>query len=370
MVATELKLVDFDYAHPDDLVAQTPAADRDGARLLVRGANGDIRHGKILDLAAELPAGALLVFNDSRVFPSRLKARLPTGGQAELFLLGAAGGGVWTALARPMKKLKSGLVLALGDGMTATVEERDGDAVRVRFSVADERELFDWLDRHGIIPLPPYIKRPDPVAAPASPDRERYQTVYARERGSVAAPTAGLHFTERLLSDLKEKGIQTAFVSLHVGAGTFLPVKSEEPAAHKMHSEPFFVSSSTVRAICAARREGRPVFAVGTTSFRTLEQLGALAGSGDDEEALLAHADKWQATELFIYPKTEDDRYHPRLVNGLVTNFHQPKSTLFMLICALIGFRNAHAVYREAVEHRYRLFSYGDACLFWLRGSA
>ncbi len=361
-----LVLADFEYPHPDELVAQTPCVDRDGARLLVRAADGALRHRAIPDLTSELAAGTLLVLNDTRVFPSRLKARLSTGGYVEIFLLEAADDGTWTALARPLKKLRPGIELALGAGATVTVQGREDERVRVRFTLPDGIGLFDWLELHGIVPLPPYIKRPDPVAASVSPDHARYQTIYARDLGSVAAPTAGLHFTERLFAALRAKDVEARFVSLHVGAGTFLGVKTEDPSAHKMHREPFYVGRATVLALIAARRAGRPVVAVGTTTFRTLEQLGALAGDVNDDAALLALADRWLSTELFIYPRTASHRYLPRLVTGLVTNFHQPKSTLFMLICALIGHAEATALYAEAVAGRYRLFSYGDASLLWL----
>lgn len=363
-----LTLADFDYPHPEELVAQTPCVDRDGARLLVRDRKGVLQHRTVLDLTSELPADTLLVFNDSRVFPSRLKARLPTGGQVELFLLAAAGEATWTALARPLRKLKPGLTLNLGGGVSADVLERTDETVKVRFSIADDAAFFGWLERHGIIPLPPYIKRPDALVASESPDRDRYQTVYARDRGSVAAPTAGLHFTERLLAALKDKGIETRFVSLHVGAGTFLPVKTDDPSAHKMHSEPFYVARATIEALLKAKHERRPVVAVGTTSFRTLEQLGALCADPADAAGMLSLADRWHATELYIHPLTAKDRYVPRLVTGLLTNFHQPQSTLFMLICALLGHSEALLTYKEAVAHKYRLFSYGDASLFWLRG--
>ncbi len=352
-----LTLADFDYAHPEDLVAQEPPADRDGARLLVRTSDGKRSHRRILDLTSEIPPGALLIFNDSRVFPSRMRASLTTGGGVEIFLLERAGERAWRALARPMKKLKVGTKVSLG-AISATVVAREEAAVIVSFDV-DDAALYEFLDREGIIPLPPYIKRETIEPAGVSRDRLRYQTVYASERGSVAAPTAGLHFSERLLGELRAKGIETRFLALHVGAGTFLPVKTDDPDAHQMHAEPFCVPRTTVDAIVRAKREGRPVIPVGTTSFRSLEQLAAL---GPDWRA---NADQWHETRLYVHPRTAEERFVPQIADGLITNFHQPKSTLFMLIAALIGLESAQETYAEAVRERYRLFSYGDACLFF-----
>ena len=376
-----LVLSDFDYAVPEALIAQEPLAARDASKLLLRSREGVLRHLHVGDLTSELPYGTLLILNDSKVFPSRIKGNLPTGGGVELFLLSSPENGdgsdasIFRALARPMKKLEVGTKITLGassgDPVIATVLGRDADAaapsVTVSFSLND-RSLYAWLDEHGFVPLPPYIKRPAASPASMSRDRTRYQTVYADQRGSVAAPTAGLHFTQSLLTQLNNHGIDVATVSLNVGAGTFLPVKTEDPADHRMHRERYFVGQDVAAKIVSAKREGRPIVAVGTTSFRSLEQLGADAAA--NAEDWLAEFERlagaWRETALYIRPRTRGDRYRPRIVDGLMTNFHQPQSTLFMLIAALIGLDEAQSVYRKAIEAGYRLFSYGDSSFFWL----
>lgn len=367
-----LSLSDFGYAFPESLVAQTPLAARDAARLLVRAPDGSLRHCHVGDLTLELPRGTLLILNETRVFPSRLAGRLESGGKVEIFLIhelnADPSGSVWSALARPMKKLKPGTTVHFEGDLSATVVARNEDAagtpsIDVRFAIAPAA-LARWLDEQAFIPLPPYIKRPSPVRAPLSPDREAYQTVFARERGSVAAPTAGLHFTDALLDALSAQGVEIAKVALHVGAGTFLPVKSEDVTAHKMHAESYRVSRNTVDAILKARREGRKIVAVGTTSLRSLESLYREAGQDPSRMAELA--DSWRTTELFLRPEHQDDRYRPWVIDGLVTNFHQPHSTLFMLVSALLGLDTVKALYEEAVSRRYRLFSYGDASLLWV----
>lgn len=353
-------------------MAQTPLATRDQARLLVRESGGALRHRRVVDLTSELPAGTLLILNDTKVFPSRLIGRLETGGQVELFLIRAKDtdptGTLWSALARPMKKLKEGRTLIFDAGITANIVAKHEDAagnptVDVRFN-ADPETLARWIDQQGYIPLPPYIKRPKAEKAPVSVDRESYQTVFARERGSVAAPTAGLHFTDNLLAALRVRGVEVATVALHVGAGTFLPVKAEHLGEHKMHSETYNVPKSTVAALLKARAEKRLVVAVGTTSLRSLEDLYRRAGG--QPEAMLDLADSWQSTELFLYPKTRTETIRPWVIDGLFTNFHQPHSTLFMLVSALLGLDTIQALYKEAIAEEYRLYSYGDASLLWL----
>lgn len=367
-----LTLGDFDYPFPEHLVAQEPSAERDLARLLVRDPAGTVQHRHIPDLTSELPRGTLLILNDTKVFPSRLVGRLETGGQVELFLIretaNSSASSRWLALAKPLKKLKEGRRLSFDGGMQATVAAKHDDpngnaTVEVTFDVAPST-LAAWIDQHGIIPLPPYIKRPDAAKAPLSSDRIRYQTVYAKERGSVAAPTAGLHFTESLLTRLQDAGIEIKTVVLHVGAGTFLPVKTEEIDQHRMHAEIYRVPGATVKALLDAKSAGRKVVAVGTTSFRSLEDLYRRAES--DPRKMPDLADTWLSTELFIYPKTKDQRFKPWVVDGLITNFHQPQSTLFMLISALLGLEQAKELYRVAVESDYRLYSYGDTSLLWL----
>jgi len=364
----QLTLADFDYAVPEHLVAQEPLAARDASRLLVRAAEGALHDAYVRDLTSELPRDALLILNDTRVFPSRLLGQLASGGKCELFLLGETTPGVWQALGRPMKKLKPGTRLAWDGGVEAEVREKrdetDGSAVlTVAFNRAAD-ELAAWLDTYGVVPLPPYIKREAPEPAATSRDRDRYQTVYARATGSVAAPTAGLHFTPALLAGLAAKGIATARVCLHVGGGTFLPVKSERLDEHVMHREKVHVPKETAQAISDAKRAGRPVIAVGTTTFRALEDLFRRAGR--NPEKFVTHAGTWNETDLFVRPATRDDRYVPWVMDALITNFHQPKSTLFMLVCALLGYENARSMYAHAIAREYRLFSYGDACLLWL----
>lgn len=358
-----LTLQDFDFDFPEDLVAHAPLANRDESRLLVRHQNGDMAHRLVPDLVRECAPGTVLVFNDSRVFPSRLEGHLPSGGRIELFLIREEGGDIWSALGRPMKKLTPGRTVLLGKGLEATVLGRQGDLVQVKFNVSPQ-ELTRWLDHNGFIPLPPYIKRQDPQPAALSSDRDRYQTVYARERGSVAAPTAGLHFTEPLLAQLRERGVEVHYLSLHVGAGTFLPVKQEDVSQHAMHQELYRVPRETARAVWRAKAEGRKVIAVGTTTFRSLEDLYRRASG--DQGCFEELAETWHSTGIFIFPKTAMETYRPWVIDGIVTNFHQPKSTLFMLISALLGLEQAKTLYREAFLKGYRLFSYGDTSLLWL----
>jgi len=297
------------------------------------------------------------------VFPSRLEGHLPSGGRVEIFLIRELDDGTWLALGRPLRKLMSGKKVHFAGGLEALVSERGDDYVRVRFNLS-AHDLSKWLDENGYIPLPPYIKRESKAPAAISPDRERYQTVYAEQRGSVAAPTAGLHFTDDLLAKLKASGVDVQFVSLHVGAGTFLPVKTSDISKHDMHQELYRVPLSTIQALLKARREGHKVIAVGTTSLRSLEDLYRRASG--DLSSLESLADTWHSTKIFIYPKSVDNVFVPWVIDGLLTNFHQPKSTLFMLISALIGIEQARSMYQIAFEARYRLFSYGDASLLWL----
>ena len=326
------------------------------------------------DLMTELTAGTELILNASRVFPSRLRGSLPTGGQVELFLLApltqddASITCHWQAMGRPLKKLVAGSRIRLAGDVVAEVTGKTDDSlgnafVQLRFN-RSSTDFAAWLEQHGLIPLPPYIKRDQPLAAPLSTDRDRYQTVYAKEVGSVAAPTAGLHFTEALLDACQTRGIHVHFVSLHVGAGTFLPVKTEDPSAHVMHAERYRVGAATANALCRARAEGRPVVAVGTTTLRSLEDLYRRADH--DPLAFVAQADYWHHTNLYIHPRTAEETYKPWVIDGLLTNFHQPCSTLFMLVCALLGLEQAKQLYKTAVEREYRLYSYGDASLLWL----
>ena len=332
---------EFDYDLPRELIAQEPLAERDASRLLVLPReDGPVQHTLVRELPRLLRPGDLLVVNDARVIPARIRGRKEgTGGKVELLLVEPLGGADWLALGQSSKPLRAGAVVEAHGARIAIVETRgEGDLV-VRLP-AEGDALWRYLDEAGEMPLPPYIERP---VRPE--DRERYQTIFARERGAVAAPTAGLHFTPRLLDDLRARGVQIAQVTLWVGAGTFLPVRVRRIEDHRMHRERYDVPAATAAAVNAAK--GR-VIPVGTTALRTLEAAhdghGVRAGPG--------------ATDLFITPG-----YQFRAVQGLVTNFHLPRSTLLMLVAAFAGLPRIKAAYAEAVERRYRFFSYGDAML-------
>ncbi len=332
---------DFSFSLPPELIAQEPPTERGASRLLVLDrASGATTHGMVRDLATFVPRGALMVFNDSRVRRARLFAASPGGGKVELLLLRREGPALWAVMTTRMAKQTPGKMLSLPEGVDAEIVEARPDERLVRFS---QEMDDDYLERHGHLPLPPYIRRSD-----APVDAERYQTVYARAQGSAAAPTAGLHFTPELLRGLEGAGVETRFVTLHVGLGTFLPVRSETIEAHHMHLEEFTIPEDTAEAVNRARREGRPIVAVGTTSVRTLESAwtdtGLRPGAG--------------STSIFIYPG-----YRFKAVDMMFTNFHTPESTLLMLVSAFAGRERILAAYEEAVRARYRFFSYGDAML-------
>ena len=337
-----LKTSDFYYDLPQELIAQTPLAQRDASRLLVMDRNtGALRHARFPDLKEYLNPGDTLVLNDSRVLPARLLGhRDPTGGAAELLLLKDEGEGRWECLARPGRKLKPGEKVRFGDGeLTATILEdlQEGKKL-VQFHY--DGIFLEILERLGKMPLPPYIKE-------ELQDGERYQTVYSRENGSAAAPTAGLHFTRELLSEIEAMGINLGYVTLHVGLGTFRPVSAEEVTEHQMHSEFCMISAATAELLNRTRAEGKRIICVGTTSCRTLESLVNPDGTFSEKSA-------W--TDIFIYPG-----YQFKAMDALVTNFHLPESTLVMLVSAFAGRENVLHAYREAVAQRYRFFSFGDA---------
>jgi S-adenosylmethionine:tRNA ribosyltransferase-isomerase len=334
-------LRDFDYALPRELIAQAPARERTGSRLLhVDGAA--LADLAFTDLPSLIAAGDLLVFNDTRVIKSRLAATKPSGGRVELLLERVTGRDEGLFQLRASHPPGVGGVLQLAEGVRATVVERSDRFFRLRFDATSS--LPDLLERHGAVPLPPYIARPADAV-----DAVRYQTVYARHAGAVAAPTAGLHFDGGLLAALAAAGIASAYVTLHVGAGTFQPVQDDDLAAHRMHAEWYSVPAATAAAIEAARARGGRVVAVGTTSLRALES--ATAGTGD------VRAGEGETT-LFVTPG-----YRFRVVDRLLTNFHLPKSTLLMLVAAFAGHTTVRAAYAHAIERRYRFFSYGDAML-------
>ncbi|MHB0949468.1 MAG: tRNA preQ1(34) S-adenosylmethionine ribosyltransferase-isomerase QueA [Gemmatimonadaceae bacterium] len=335
---------DYDFHLPPELIAQAPAARRDESRLLVvhRGA-GTLEHRRFHDLEEYIPAGDLLAVNTTRVFRARLLGRRDSGAPAEVLLLRPLGEGRWEAMVSPGGKLKPGRVVHVAPGFDVRVESVTERRTRV-VSLRTEGPEQDAIEHHGHIPLPPYIERPDAAA-----DAERYQTVYGRESGSVAAPTAGLHFTPELLHRLRAKGVERAEVLLHVGAGTFKPLEVDDPAEHPMHEEWYDVSPAAADQVNAVHARGAAVWAVGTTSTRTLES------ATDDAGAL--HAGSGE-TRLFIYPP-----YRFRCVDHLITNFHLPRSTLVMLVAAFAGYDLTMRAYEEAVAERYRFFSYGDAML-------
>ncbi|WP_300498050.1 tRNA preQ1(34) S-adenosylmethionine ribosyltransferase-isomerase QueA [Marinobacter sp.] len=335
-----MNVSDFHFDLPDELIARYPLKERSASRLLsLDGLSGDIRHLRFTDLPGLLQPGDLLVFNDTRVIPARLFGRKETGGQVEVLVERVLGEQDILAHVRASKALKEGQKVLLEDGTSLRMNGRD-DALFHLHCDSDE-PVLDVLERIGHMPLPPYVDRPD-----ESSDRERYQTVYAREAGAVAAPTAGLHFDDRILTELESMGVETAFVTLHVGAGTFQPVRVEGIEDHVMHSEVAHVPQATVDAVNAARARGGRVIAVGTTSVRSLESAsrGGMVRPFQGE------------TDIFIYPG-----YRFQAVDAMVTNFHLPESTLIMLVSAFAGYQNVMSAYQAAVAERYRFFSYGDA---------
>lgn len=335
---------DFYFELPDHLIAQTPVTPRDHSRLMCVGrGTGSIDHRRFYELRALLRPGDLLIANDSRVLPARLYGeKKGTGGAMEFLLLEQKERDVWEVLVRPGRKAKDGARFVFGGGLmeAEVLSHVEGGNRRVRFSC--EGDFFTVLDQIGRMPLPPYITR-------ELEDRERYQTVYSRETGSAAAPTAGLHFTPELMDGLRAKGVGIEFVTLHVGLGTFRPVKADDVTKHHMHAEHYHLPARTAEAVERAKAAGGRVIAVGTTSTRTLESVFKKHGklvpcSGD--------------TDIFIYPG-----YQFGVLDGLITNFHLPESTLIMLVSAFLGYENTMAAYREAVREQYRFFSFGDAML-------
>ncbi|GFO60364.1 S-adenosylmethionine:tRNA ribosyltransferase-isomerase [Geomonas silvestris] len=335
-------LSDFDYHLPPELIAQHPAERRDASRLLaVSRASGAVSELGIASIASLIRPGDLLVVNDTRVIPARLFGRKETGGAVEIFLVRRVPGDgeVWSCLVKASKSPGAGCRILMEEGVKASVLERGDGEWRVRFTGTDD--FWGWLDAVGRLPLPPYIKR-----EPKGEDRERYQTVFAREKGAVAAPTAGLHFTPELLDQIRAAGAEIEPLTLHVGLGTFMPVRVEDLSQHTMHREWYRIPEKTAAAIRRCRERGGRVIALGTTALRALEHAAA---SGELEAGE-------READIFILPG-----YRFRVVDALITNFHLPKSTLFMLVCAFAGKERMLNAYREAVERRFRFFSYGDA---------
>ncbi|CAM4191529.1 tRNA preQ1(34) S-adenosylmethionine ribosyltransferase-isomerase QueA [Paenibacillus typhae] len=342
-----MNVEDYDFHLPEELIAQTPLLDRSASRLLmVDKENGQIQHRHFTDILEQFQPGDTLVLNDTRVIPARLfGVKEDTGAKAEVLLLKSLGEDRWEALVKPGKKLKNGAVIVFSDELKAVIEEEaDMGGRTLRFIY---KGIFqEILDRLGSMPLPPYIKE-------TLDDRERYQTVYARHEGSAAAPTAGLHFTKELLEQIAAKGVNIAYITLHVGLGTFRPMSVDKVEEHVMHAEYYMLSQETADLLNEARSRGGRIIAVGTTSCRTLETVGRQAAGGP-----LTACSGW--TDIFIYPG-----YQFTVVNALITNFHLPKSTLVMLVSALAGREHILAAYEEAIKEHYRFFSFGDAMFIY-----
>jgi S-adenosylmethionine:tRNA ribosyltransferase-isomerase len=347
-----MELGDFDYSLPKELIAQQPLDRRDTSRLMVlRRDRQEVEHRSFSDLPAYLRPGDMLVANNTRVIPARLYGRKETGGWVELFLLKALpqeqeGGHIWECLIKSKRRIEPGMCILFDETLSARVLDRAGDEAW-RVSLGCTGDLYEALQRIGITPLPPYIRRQR--GTEASGDRHRYQTVYAARDGAVAAPTAGLHFTPVLIEELRQAGIETVFVTLHVGYGTFQTIREESVERHTMHTEALAVSPETAAAVNRARAEKRRIIAVGTTSTRVLESM-------TDETGMLRSGEG--ETGIFIYPG-----YRFKALDGLITNFHVPKSSLLLLVSAFAGRDFILRAYAEAIEKRYRFFSYGDAML-------
>ena len=342
-----MKTSDFRFDLPEELIAQTPIAHREQSRLLCLDRwTGDIDHRHFYELPELLEPGDCLVMNDSRVLPARLLGRRKTGGAVEVVLLRDMGDGIWECLTRPGKRSKAGTELSFGDGeLTAIVTEAtDGGAKLIKFNY--DGVFLEILERLGKMPLPPYIHK-------ELADAGRYQTVYSRQYGSAAAPTAGLHFTKELIEQISLRGIEICYITLHVGLGTFRPVRVDNIEEHRMHAEYFTITNETAAAINSAKAGGGRIIAVGTTSCRSLETCA------DDSPRPTPRITPFSGfTDIFIYPG-----YEFKIIDGLITNFHLPESTLIMLVSALAGRENVLSAYKIAIDEQYRFYSFGDAML-------
>lgn len=340
-----LKVDLFDFHLPEELIAQTPLEQRDASRLMVLNKDtGSVKHHMFHDLLDYVQEGDCLVLNDTRVLPARLfGTKEDTGANIEVLLLKQTQGDTWETLVKPAKRVKEGTVISFGDGrLTAVCKETSDQGGRL-LEFNYEGIFYEVLEQLGEMPLPPYIKE-------RLDDQERYQTVFAREQGSAAAPTAGLHFTEEMLEQLKEKGVHIAFLTLHVGLGTFRPVSVDDLEEHDMHSEFYQVSEGTAALLNSVREKGGRIISVGTTSTRTLETIAT------EHNGKFVASSGW--TNIFIFPG-----YEFKAIDGMITNFHLPKSTLIMLVSALAGRENVISAYEQAVAEKYRFFSFGDAML-------
>lgn len=340
-----MKVSDFDYELPEELIAQTPIEKRDESRLMVLDREKQtIEHRKFKNIIEYLKPGDVLVRNNTKVIPARIYGKKETGANVEFLLLNNIEGDIWECIVRPGNKLHIGTNVIFGDGLLKAeiLEIMEGGTRKVKFYY--DGIFNEILDKIGLMPLPPYIHE-------ELKEKDRYQTVYAKYEGSAAAPTAGLHFTEELFEDLRKKGVEIANVTLHVGIGTFRPVKEENVEEHKMHTEHFYIKKEDVEKINNAKKEGRRVIAVGTTSCRVLESIA-------DENGFVKETE--EDTGIFIYPG-----YKFKCIDGLITNFHLPQSTLLMLVSALAGKEYIMKAYKEAVKEKYRFFSFGDAMIIF-----
>ena len=344
-----MKVADFSFQLPDQLIARYPQAERSASRMLgVNATNGELSHAKFTDIVDLIGPGDLLVFNDTRVIPARLLGQKVSGGKVEVLVERVVDEHHVLAHVRANRAPKAGARLVLEEAFEAEVTGREGALFKLHFD--SSQSVLELLEAHGHMPLPPYIDRPDEAS-----DRERYQTVYNRKPGAVAAPTAGLHFDDKILQRLQDKGVEFAYVTLHVGAGTFQPVRVDSIEEHIMHSEYAEVSAETIAAIEATRERGGRVIAVGTTSVRSLESMAKASPAGQLEPF-------FAETDIFIYPG-----YQFAVVDAMVTNFHLPESTLLMLVSAFASREIILRAYASAVEHEYRFFSYGDAMFLHAR---
>lgn len=345
-----MKLSDFDYELPQELIAQMPAQKRENSKMLVLNrADKTIVHKHFYDIVDCLDNNTLLVLNNTKVLPARLYGTKNTGAKIEVFLLECVNNKLWKSLIKPSKRVKPDTKITISEELSVTALKRLEDDGEWLVELIYEGNLTDILHKVGNIPLPPYIERKINSEEMKKFDMERYQTVYAKDEGSVAAPTAGLHFTEEILEKLKAKGIEIAYITLNVGLGTFRPVKCENILDHKMHSESFEITEETANAINNAKKNGKKITAVGTTTVRTLETAYQKFGC-----IKACHG----TSELFIYPP-----YDFKIIDNLITNFHLPKSTLLMLVSALAGKDFIFRAYKEAIDNKYRFFSYGDCML-------
>lgn len=337
-----MQLNDFRFELPEELIAKYPASPRDSSRLLVvNRKSSKLEHCRFHDLPNFLNSNDLLVLNNTKVLPARLFGWDKEKRSFEVFLLKSLSPSklTWECLVRPGKKVKSGIDLEFDLGGMGRVESTPNQVFQITFSLPQDKNVLDWLFEVGRSPLPPYIKR-----TAEAQDKTTYQTVYAKNTGSVAAPTAGLHFTEGLLANLHQRGVHTAEVTLHVGYGTFSPIRTENILDHQMHSEDYEIPDKTLQEIAETKRAGKKVFAVGTTSLRTLESYPTMGAKS--------------STNIYITPG-----YQLKVADGLVTNFHLPESSLYVLVCSLLGIDRCREVYQEAIREKYRFYSYGDAML-------